>query len=354
MPNSTTTLASIVSYIRTFPELAPLIQSTAGGASLQPALTIANDVMTELIAQAFNWKWNRFRLPVFYTNSYQQDYALGIVNLGWLEHGYIVDINNTATPQPNWPLETVKDLEASSQQYGRPGQVCWLPNDQLIYATWGASNPGNGFGPNPQPLQAISTPLGVTAMPQNPFLQVKDPNGNFWVVTTYGTTGASQPSWPTTIVYPTLAAPNTVATTVTDGSVVWTAVNPKGQGIRINPIPPAAGIVYQFQIIGQNRPFTFSGGPFLSLGQTIEPVPDDFAKWFRDGCVAFAYEHSSESKLVAKAAAMKEKWYRSLMESRVQGDRERDNAGFYPATDILQQPFAIYPGPAYPYNLPWG
>ncbi len=103
MPNSTTTIASLVAYVRTFPELASLIQSTAGGASLQPALTIANDVMIELISQSFNWKWNRFLVPAIYTNSYQQDYALPITNLGWLEHGFLTDINNTATPQPQWP-----------------------------------------------------------------------------------------------------------------------------------------------------------------------------------------------------------------------------------------------------------
>lgn len=354
MPNSTTTLASMVAYVRTFPELAPLIQSTAGGASLQPALTIANDVMIELIAQAFNWKWNRFLVPVVYTNSYQQDYALPTINLGWLEHGYLIDINNTATPQPQWPLETVKDLESTSCQYGRAGQVSWLPNDQLQYATWGAANPGSGFSPNPQPLTAISTPIGVTAQPQNPYLQIKDPNGNFWIVTTFGVTGASQPSWTNPPVFPTVASPLTVASTITDGSVVWTAVNPKGQGLRLNPIPPASGVVYQLNLIGQNRAFTFSNGPFTALSQTIEPVPDDFAKWFRDGFVAFAYEHSSEAKIIAKAEGMKRKWKESLMESRMQGDRERDNAGFYPATSILQQPFAVYPGPAYPYNLPWG
>ena len=89
----------------------------------------------------------------------------------------------------------------------------------------------------------------------------------------------------------------------------------------MNPIPPASGIVYQVNLIAQNRAFTFSNGPFISLNQTIEPVPDDFAKWFRDGFVAFAYEHSSESKIIAKAAGMKMKWKESLMESRVQGDR---------------------------------
>lgn len=353
MANSTTTIGSIVTYCRTFPELAPVVQTTAGGASLQPALTIGSDVMTELIAQAFNWKWNRFKCPVFYSNSYQQDYATNMINLGWLEHAYIVDINNSAQPLPIWPLETVKDLEGTSQQYGRAGQVSWLPNDQLVYATWGAANPGNGSGPNPQPNQLIMTPLGVVAMPANPYTQIQDPNGNFWVITTYGTTGATQPVWTNPPLFPTPANPTQVASTVTDGTVVWTAVNPKGQGIRVNPIPPQTGVVYQFNLVGQYRAFAFSNGPFTSFNQTIEPVPDDFAKWFRDGFVAMTYEHSSDKGLRAKGMDLRQKWMQSLMESRIQGDRERDNMGFYPATDLLQTPWQIWPGPAYPFNLPY-
>src|SRR5437879_6809557 len=100
MPNSTTTVANILQHAKTYPELSPILQSAAGGSSLQPALNIASDVMIELISQVFNWKFNRFLLPVFYTNSFQQDYALNVVNLGWLEHGFILDVNNTAYPQP--------------------------------------------------------------------------------------------------------------------------------------------------------------------------------------------------------------------------------------------------------------
>src|SRR5258707_1118638 len=162
MPNSTTTLSNILQFAKTFPEVSPILQSAAGGSSLQPALTICSDVMIELISQVFNWKWNRFALPLFYTNSFQQDYALNIVNLGWLENGFLKDINNTAYPQPIWPLEVVKDLQVTSAQYGMPGQVCWFPNDQLVFGTWGAANTGGGVGPNPQALQKITSPLGVT------------------------------------------------------------------------------------------------------------------------------------------------------------------------------------------------
>lgn len=364
--NSSTTITSVVQDAKRHPDLAPVVQGAVGGSSLEPALTIANNVMIELISQVFNWKWNRFVLPYFYTNSFQQDYALNVINLGWLEQGVLLDVNNTSTPQPKWPLECVKDLPETSYQYGMPGQVSWLPNNQLNYATWGASNPANGNAtgtwPNPQPLQTITGPIGVSAMPNNPLTQVADAYGNYWVITGYGAsgqingsgvTGASNP-FATNLnpVYPTSNSPSTTATVVTDGTIYWTAVNPSGMGVRCNPLPPQTGVIYQFRIVGQYRAFAFSSGPFTQFSQTIEPIPDDFASYFRAGFVAMAYSYSPDAKVRGKFQDMYNIWKESLFQARRQGDRERDNQGFYAANSLMQQPFQIYPGPAYPWPLP--
>ena len=360
MANSTTKLSDIVRNAKNHPDLAAAVQTLTGGGENEPALTIANDVMIEIISQVFDWKWNRLALPQFYTNSFQQDYALpGLINLGWLTDGFLQDINNTAYPQPIWPLEVVKFLPSTSTQYGMPGQACWFYNNQLSYATWGATNIGQaqngGVGPNPQANQAIATPIGVNQSPNNPWTQVADAFGNFWVVTTYGVTGATNPFLTNkTPVFPTPQNPSQAATTVTDGTVVWTAVNPNGMGIRCNPMPPQTGVVYQFNIFGQYRPFAFSNGPFTQLSQTIEPIPDDFAKRFRDGFIALAYPYVQDPKVRAKGMDAYNMWLKSLMDAKSAGDRERDNEGFYPATSLLQQPFTIYPGPAYPFPLPWG
>jgi hypothetical protein len=346
--NSTTKLQSVVDFARTNPDLSPVLAS--GGFSQEPALTIANDVAIAMFAQPFNPKWNRIRLPYFYTNSWQQDYALtNTNNLSWLEYAILIDINSTTEPKDKYNLETNRDLPESSVQYGRPGQVCWLPNDQLIYGTWGGGNTGEGSQSNPGPGSVYGA-LVQTAVsqPANPLLQIQDPNGNYWVLTNALTNGCvlgqTQPVWPTTVSYPTQTNPTAVATTVADGTGIWTAINPKGQGLRLNPIPSQQGKVWQGRVFGQARPPMFT-----SLSQTLEPIPDDFAGYFRRGFVAYAYMHSKDLKIRGKFQDQQKLWMESLITEMKATDRERDNTGLYPSDAIMPSPGSTYLGPANPY-----
>ena len=349
--NSTTKLQQIVEYAKTYPDLNVVLSS--GGFSQEPALTIANDVMTQFLSKPFAPKWNRIRLPLFYTNSWQQDYALPINNLSWLEYAILIDINSSSEPKNKYTLETNRDLPETSVQYGRPGQVCWLPNDQLVYGTWGGQNQGEGQASNPGPGSVIGALLNTTigsvvSQPSNPLLQIQDPNGNFWQITNAltisRTLGLVQPTWPTNPVYPTYTNPNVTATTVNDGTAVWTAINPKGQGLRLNPIPSQQGKVWQARVFGQARPT-----PFTSLQQTIDPVPDDYASYFRRGFIAYSYMHSKDAKIRAKFLDQKQLWMESLQQFLQAGDRERDNCGIYPSDPCMPSPGSAYLGPANPF-----
>src|SRR5579872_2058318 len=98
MGNSTVRLQSVVDFARTMPDLSPVLST--GGFSGEPALTIANDVMTAMLSRPFAPKWNRIKIPPFYTNSWQQDYAsLNVNNLAWLEYAIMIDINSTSEPK---------------------------------------------------------------------------------------------------------------------------------------------------------------------------------------------------------------------------------------------------------------
>lgn len=333
MGSSTTTLQSVIDYASSMGELGPVMPS--GGYSVNTALGIGTDVMADLISQRFNWKWNRMKLPPFYTISWQQDY-LGIgltypAPIGWLEGGYWVDINNTALPKPTYPIEVVRDLPVSSISGNPPAKVCWLPNDQLTQGAW------------PGPLVTYRQPLGAVITPTNPATNIVDAVGNLLVLTTYGTTGMNPPNSPPAQV---VDAPE--GTNFTDGSCVWTVAGPSSQGFRLLPLPPQQGVVYQVNLIAQRQ----APAPFLNVGQFINPVPDDYANWFRDGFIAGCYKMSANPQmrsLYYGPRGLHEMWLGAMDAAMKQGDRETDNAGFIPDRSVVAPQGGIDIGPANPY-----
>jgi hypothetical protein len=366
--NSTIRLSEIVDDAATHGDIAPALPS--GGFSNLPALSIANDTMQALInggpaAQPYNWKWNRFNVKPFATISFQQDYFVpGVVKLGWLESCWAVNINQTSNPKQKQQVEVKKDLEVTYDQTGYPGKICWLPNSMLQTGTWGAAPLGPTAGhpsgdttsigqnasglQNPGPGVIYTNPLGTANQPVNATTCITDPNGNLWVLTTFGTCGNTQPTWPTTIAYPTPASPNTVATTVNDGTCVWTAINPSGQGFRLNPIPPQTGVVWLIQPVAQYR-----APRFTSLGQTLEPIPDDFEWAFKQGFFAECYRRHPDPKVRSKYQLERQIWLEALDKAVRQSDREQDDYGFYPGTSIMDSGLALNPiSPAYPFG-PW-
>jgi len=367
MANSSIRLQEVVDDASSLGDVSPALAT--GGLSDAPALSIANDVIQAIIngasaSQPYNWKWNRFNVTPFCTISYQQDYFIpGLVRLGWLESCWASNINQTSIPKQKQQVEVHKDLEITYDQNAYPGKICWLPNSVLQTGTWGATplgptsaNPsGNvtGLGPNQSGLQnpgpgvVYTNPLGTPNQPINATTCIKDPNGNLWALTTFGVCGNTEPSWPSSPTYPTVVNPNQVATTVTDGTCVWTAINPSGQGFRLNPIPPQTGVVWQLQPIAQ-----YKAPRFRNLGQTLEPIPDDFEWAFKQGFFAECYRRHPDPKIRSKYPMERQLWMDALDKAVRQADRELDDYGFYPGSSIMDTDSwsAWRPRPDYPWN----
>ena len=352
--NSSYTLQNVWDIVSANGDTAPSL--SAGGFSDQPMLQMANEVLSAMLlggpnGQPMNWKWNRFNVTPFPTISWQQDYFVpGLVQLAWLESAWGIQFSNTSQPKPKIPLEVHKDLTVTYQQNGYPGKVCWVPTRLAQTGTWGATELSTPTGQNnPGPGVVYTNPLTSTTQPSNPITQITDPNGNFWVVTTYGTCGNSQPSWTVSPVYPTLTSPNTVASTVTDGTVVWTAINPNGQAIRLNPIPPQQGQVWQINCVGQQRITQFT-----SLGQSLGVLPDDYYQYFVNGCLAQAYRRNPDAKIRVRFKDEWTLWLKSLHDAFDFANREQDDFGFYPGEPIMETGRgSVFLGPAYPFPYPW-
>jgi hypothetical protein len=347
---STVTLQNIADILAGIVDIRVIL--SVGGYSNTTMLTIANDVMNELCAQPFPWKWNEIVLPEFYSNSFQQDYALPITNLASLQRGIAVDINNSSIPKPWGYVEVVREQTEATSSWNGPCpffanpvfRANWELNANLYYGVWGGANVGSGtLGNNPQAGSVYTNPVGAASQPSNPITQLTDANGNLIVLTGYGVEGTTAPVAPANSAAGTIATPGAGATTQ------WTVVDPNGQGIRVNPVPSQSGVTWQFNLIGQAKPVRFT-----SLSQYLTPLPDSFEPTFRQGCTAQAYRYSPETKVRDKFDKEWPLWIRSLALSREKSDKEREGFRFVPRYGVVQAggPRGGWWGPQWPFAGP--
>jgi len=355
---STVKLQQIVNIAKAFGDIEPILN--VAGTSVEMPLMIANDVMNKIISQPFPWKWNEIFMPQFVTNSFQQDYAgiypngTSVTNLGWLERGTVIDINNTAQPKPYRLVECGRQLPQATGTFWNSATnnplflVNFFPNSTLYYGTWGDANVGNStLGNNPLAGSVYTNPIGLVngqalSQPSNPITQIQDANGNLLVLTTYGTEGSAAP----------VAPANSAAGVTCSGSgatTVWTVVDPFGQGFRILPVPSQTGVVWQFNLWGQAQPIRFK-----SLGQTLSPIPDYMEPNFRQMFISQCYRYSPEKTIRAK---FKDEWalaMEALKECRTKDDRELEENVFTPERGIMggSQRNNTWMGGAYPFNYP--
>lgn len=347
-PQSSISLQNVIDYARSFPECNPILP--AGGFSFEPALTFANDVLQKILAQNLNWRWNASYVPLFLSNALQQDYITNLTDIGWLTHGFRIDINNNTNSanlarKPLFQVEVNRDMGLTPYQ-GNPSIACFIPNTQAQFGTWA-------------PNTTYTCGYGLSGAPASPIQQIVDANGNMlfldssimnltpdspgYAGTTiplptpnpYGTTGSTPPMAP-------INAP--AGTTVVDGTVVWTVANPNGYALRFNPIPAVGGFVWLFWIAYQRRP-----PKFTSLQQTLSPIPDELAYLFREGFVAKCLQHANSPR----ARMQNEMWHEQIEQAIKAGEREEQAWSIFPDTamsgDSVLGPF--YPvGPASPFN----
>lgn len=322
-----------------------------------PALNIANDIFQKMLSQGLNWKWNRAYVNVANTGlggvltvALQQDYCTQTTNLGWLEQGWRIDINNSTNngnlaPKPIFTMESVRDLGQTAYQ-ANPFNVSFLPNSLAQMGVW-------------QPNTAYSCGYGVAQIPIQPIQQFVDANGNILFIDStvlnlsinspgftstpivlpspnpYGTSGSVQPVLP---------AASVAGTTVTDGTVTWTVANPNGYAMRVAPLPAFSGLAWLIIPVYQKKP------PILtSLQDSLSPIPDECIYLFRQGFLAGCLQHAKQYEESREAYAQ---WQEDMMIFLKSGDRERDDSIMYPSEGISgggsRTPFPI--GAANPFN----
>lgn len=273
-----------------------------------------------------------------------------LLNMSWLERGVGFDINNSAIPKPFVTVECGRQLPQITASYtggaglGDPGfRVNWFPNRTLYYGTWGQANVGGATtGNNPVAGSVYTQPTGNHSQPANPITQIIDANGNFLLLTTYGVEGSTAPLAPRNAVPGTTVA-GTGATTL------WTVLDPNGWGFRFLPVPSETGSQWQFNLVAQMKPVRF-----VSLSQTLAPLPDELEPHFREGFIAQLYRRSPEKAVYSKFETAWNLWLKALQEFRVKEDRELEENKFVPTRTVFgaSRSRNNFQGGAWPYNYP--
>lgn len=333
---STIKLQDLVDEVALIGDLTPVLLQTGGYAN-KPALLCANHTMDELLSVRFPWKWNRRKIPPFIMTPLQQDYAsVNIYDIGWLENGVRIDINNTQIPQPSWRMQAVRDLEIDNSIGGFPGQFCWFYNYLLEFNPW------------PGPQTKYTNPVGIGINNDNKYTSIQLADGTILTLSQFGTTGLTAPTvppWPGPGPQPDNYPTGVV---IPDGTAAWTVCDPNSQGIRFTPRPPIGGNVWLCRLFAQRK----APPHFTSLSQYIDPVPDEYSKWFHDGFEAYAYNYSSNPSVQAKFDRKHELWIEAASAAARQGDREDESKGFFPDKPIMSPSYVQDQGP-YPYRWGW-
>jgi hypothetical protein len=90
------------------------------------------------------------------------------------------------------------------------------------------------------------------------------------------------------------------------------------------------------------------------MQQTLEPIPDDWEKYFKDGFFAQCYRRSPDPKVRKKFEDEWALFLKSLDNAVKAGQREMDDFGFYPTSPgVMDTGWCTNPSrPDFPFG-PW-
>lgn len=126
MPSSTITLQSTVNFCSTHADLLPL--TNVGGFTNEPALSLCNDALSDLISDPNDWVFNRVEMPSLFTCPNKQDYLFAGacaftlntsgVNAG-TSQGWAIDLASASAVTVSGGVVTVNTLEAHRLAVGQ-------------------------------------------------------------------------------------------------------------------------------------------------------------------------------------------------------------------------------------------
>lgn len=336
--SSTITLQTVINLAAAFTELIPLVG--VGGYTNEPALSIANDTIQELLGEKFPWKFNRKDMPLLFTTRGKQDYLFAGASAFVLTDakgvGIELSANNGISVAAG--VVTVRTLEAHRFVVG---DVVYLNN--VVMSPGTAANYNSVFTDNGS-SSAWTGGYTVTSVPTSTtftFAAVagqnnSDVGGAGTGITDFGwAEGATMVSpadggSPQGVQYVSAVRKLQPSGYVFNPSKVC-VLSDLGTGVLKVRFFPLPGQSWAVTIGYQAKAPLFTG-----LSQTWSPFPDEFSYVYRQMFLAQAFRFANS----ARSEIEYQKAQANIAKALGQDDREDSDEFIVPASPIGDSTFS--------------
>lgn len=322
---STQTVQQVVNYASAHTELMPL--AGVGGYSSEPALSIANDALGEILAPPFAWKFNRVNANLFVTGHARQDsqFAGACAFVAESPCGVGIDLatNNGVSESGN--TVTVNTLDPHNFAVGQT--VYMTGNTVAAYNSTNTATPTGSSWSGGWVITAVPSSTSFRFTHASSGLAVSGSAGifNFGWLESASMVDANDRSAPRSVL--SLQASRTLPVSGIVSTPTKVAVSDNGNGI----------ITVRTDCVGGSTPWAISlvyqakAPTLLTLDSTWAPIPDQFAFVYRQVFLAAAFRFVNSNRAdneYKKAQAM-------IMKALGRDDAEMSDEYITPQVSLL-------------------
>jgi hypothetical protein len=322
------TLQQIVNIAQTHVELAPL--ANVAGYTDEPALSLCNDVIQELLSTGYTWKFNRVECPSFFTQKGKQDYLFaGASAFTTTGKSAGIALTEMGGATKSGTTVTIKTMERHVFEVG--DTVYQTGIEIEAYNSVFSQTPSGSSWSGGKVITAVPTPYSYTYTDDATILAASGAPGisNFGELESATMVRADDESAVQKVWHPTAVRslkpssdrgiPDKVAVVSDESGVLK---------IRLHGIPEAEP--WQIRIVYQRK-----APQKTALTDTWFPFPDEYAFVFRQAFLARAYRYINSRR----ADIEEQKAQRAVLKAMGKDDGESSDEQFAPQTPLMDWGF---------------
>lgn len=325
MSNYTLTYQSIVNLARQHVELAPL--ASVGGFTNEPALSLCNDVLAELLSAPHDWKSNRAELPFFVTAPFRQDFYFGgavAFTLAGSARGAGIGLKSNTAINLVSNVVTVTTLEPHNFNTGE--MVYMLGNVDAAFNSTLTQNSISSVFSGGWVITGTPTPLTFTfaLVAANTTSGAPGITDFGWLASsTFFGISSNGPAFP---VYPLEAVLDIQPCGFTQRPGRVAVIQDLGTGVLKIRFDTACGN----PLLGASLVYQKQAPLGTDLTATWAPFTDAYSYVYRQGFLAHAYRFMNSPR----SEVEEQKFQMKIAKALGASDRETSNVHFFPESPI--------------------